>query len=96
MNRRLVLAALVALGVAAQAVHGDELKMEAIGEPSPTASEEVSRPTRGMKMEQVIELYGEPRERLPAVGQPPITRWVYDGYTVYFEHEYTITSVLTP
>lgn len=50
-------------------------------------------PVRGQTMHSVLHQYGEPQERLAAVGNPPITRWVYPGFTVYFEHRRTIHSV---
>ncbi len=53
----------------------------------------ITLPGRGMTMEQVEAKFGPPRERLPSVGDPPITRWVYDDFTVYFEYEYVIDAV---
>lgn len=58
----------------------------------------VERPTRGMSMSQVRARYGEPLAELGTVGgasaaQPPITRWSYDGYIVYFEHDHVVYSV---
>ena len=38
--------------------------------------------------------FGEPNERIGAVGHPPITRWVYDRYIVYFEYDKVISSVV--
>jgi hypothetical protein len=51
-------------------------------------------PGRGMHMDQVEARFGSPREKIPAVGEPPITRWVYSNYTVYFERDIVIDSVL--
>lgn len=53
----------------------------------------VEMPEKGMSMEQVKQKYGQPNDTLPAVGDPPITRWIYDGYTVYFEYSHVIHSV---
>lgn len=50
-------------------------------------------PGRGASMSQVEKHFGQPREKVAPVGQPPITRWIYSDYTVYFEHEYVIHSV---
>ena len=52
-------------------------------------------PESGMTMQQVEAKYGPARSTLPAVGDPPITRWQYDGFTVYFEHQRVIHSVIT-
>lgn len=51
-------------------------------------------PVRGMSMNQVANQFGQPLNKFGPVGDPPITRWVYDGYTVYFEDKYVIHSVL--
>ena len=50
-------------------------------------------PRRGASMAQVEERFGEPRARHAAVGQPPITRWDYEGFSVYFEHRHVIHAV---
>lgn len=54
----------------------------------------VDRPRTGLSMDQVTAKFGGPDQQLPAVGNPPITRWVYDGFTVYFENDRVIHSVL--
>ncbi len=60
---------------------------------APAKGYSVTLPGRGMTMEQVEAKFGPPRERLPSVGDPPITRWVYDDFTVYFEYQYVIDAV---
>ena len=54
-----------------------------------------------MSMESVEAKYGAPARRVPAVGggtaaQPPITRWEYPGFIVYFEHNHVVHTVVTP
>jgi hypothetical protein len=54
-----------------------------------------------MSMESVEAKYGAPSRRVPAVGgataaQPPITRWEYPGFVVYFEHNKVVHTVVTP
>jgi len=51
-------------------------------------------PTAGMTMKQVEKAFGPPAKRLDPVGKPPITRWVYDQFTVYFEKQYVIHAVV--
>ena len=51
------------------------------------------KPRNGLTMAEVESRYGAPREKRPAVGEPPITQWVYEGYVVYFEHERVIHAV---
>lgn len=53
-----------------------------------------ARPKSGMSMDQVSNQFGAPGQKYAAVGEPPITRWVYDHYTVYFEYDHVIHSVL--
>ena len=55
---------------------------------------------RGATMEQVEKQFGAPANRHAAVGggsqqQPPITRWDYSGFSVFFEHDRVIDSVVT-
>jgi hypothetical protein len=45
-------------------------------------------------MDQVEQMYGKPQAVESPVGKPPITRWEYPGYTVYFEYSYVIQSVV--
>jgi hypothetical protein len=64
--------------------------------PANTVTETTSQtvPGRGMHMDQVEARFGAPKEKIPAVGNPPITRWVYDNYTVYFERDIVLDSVI--
>lgn len=57
------------------------------------AARNADLPRHGSSMAQVEGRFGEPDNRMPAVGEPPITRWVYSDFTVYFEHQYVIDSV---
>jgi hypothetical protein len=54
----------------------------------------VATPTRGMTMEQVASQFGKPENKVPAVGNPPISRWEYPGFVVYFERDHVIHSVV--
>jgi hypothetical protein len=44
-------------------------------------------------MGQVERLHGAPTQRFAAVGQPPITRWVYPSMIVYFEYDHVVHTV---
>lgn len=61
--------------------------------PAPSASDPANRPTRGMSMDKVEATFGAPSQRAAPVGEPPITRWEYPGFVVYFEHHLVIHSV---
>ena len=47
----------------------------------------------GQSRLQVLERFGLAGEEHPAVGNPPITRWDYRDFSVYFEHDRVIQSV---
>lgn len=54
----------------------------------------VTTPRRAMTMAQVERRYGDPRARHGTVGDPPITRWDYAGFSVFFEHDRVLHSVV--
>jgi hypothetical protein len=56
-------------------------------------------PKRGSTMGDVEKQFGAPVARHPTVGggsphQPPITRWDYNGFSVVFERDRVIDSVM--
>jgi hypothetical protein len=56
---------------------------------------DVATPSRGMTMGQVASKFGTPTTKVPAVGNPPISRWEYPGFVVYFERDHVIHSVVS-
>jgi hypothetical protein len=58
--------------------------------------ERMELPKNGQDMNAVESRFGAPRARHAAVGEPPITRWDYEDYSVYFEHNLVLFSVLRP
>lgn len=60
---------------------------------TPAAAPAVTTPVRGMSMAAVETRYGAPAQRYDAVGQPPITRWVYPSFVVYFEYSHVVHAV---
>ena len=54
-----------------------------------------SAPVRGMSKQQVESAHGAPRAMSGPVGTPAIYRWDYAEYSVFFEHDYVIHSVVT-
>ena len=65
-----------------------------VGQQAPQ-NQDLPRPTRGMSEAAVLERFGLPESRSDPVGDPPISKWTYPGYTVYFESGTVIHSVLT-
>lgn len=82
------LLALLALGLSLPA-WSDVLLVERVQRSSQAAT-----PARGTLMAQVEAQYGQPERKVDAVGKPPISRWVYPGFTVYFEHSHVIHAVV--
>ena len=80
-------AAVVSSAVVCSEARADELRTPRVTSQSP------DRPARGMSMEKVEATFGAPTSRAAPVGQPPITRWEYPGFTVYFEHQHVIHTV---
>ena len=59
----------------------------------------VPLPKRGSSMAQVETRFGAPAQKVAAVGggsraTPPISRWVYGAFTVYFENRHVVNAVL--
>jgi hypothetical protein len=59
----------------------------------------INLPRKGQDMNQVSKQFGEPKVKHPAVGggqprQPPITRWDYEGFSVFFEHSHVVDAVI--
>lgn len=54
----------------------------------------IALPERGQSPASVVAQFGEPVQRHTPVGNPPITRWDYPQFSVYFEHAHVINTVL--
>lgn len=54
----------------------------------------ISMPTTGEQQQSVRARYGEPESISGPHGEPPITRWNYVNFSVYFEYSSVIHSVL--
>lgn len=52
------------------------------------------RPTHGMTMDQVEVKFGAPVMKYATVGQPPITRWNYEKFSVYYEFNIVLHTVV--
>lgn len=53
----------------------------------------IDLPVRGRSMDRVRENFGNPSQEKIPVGNPPITEWVYDHFSVFFEYENVIHAV---
>jgi len=74
----------------------DELILPESSDPAPIT---IALPHRGESMSEVARHFGAPRTKLKPVGgesihQPPITRWEYGSFIVYFENSHVIKAVV--
>jgi hypothetical protein len=51
------------------------------------------RPASGLSKAEVEARFGAPTRMIAAVGEPPISRWEYPNFIVYFEFERVIHAV---
>ena len=89
---------LATLILAAGGLNADTLLVDAVNQAPPNQADGLLRPTRGMSMARVEQVFGPPGEKSTPVGSggahPPITRWVYPDFSVYFERRHVLTSVV--
>ena len=55
--------------------------------------DQAGKPTRGMSQESVQANFGAPQSTVAAVGDPPISRWEYAEFVVFFEYDRVIHAV---
>jgi hypothetical protein len=91
MHKRAALALALA-GLAAGAVFAETL---VVGDRIVVRESNTARPSRGMLMADVERRFGAPATRHAAVGEPPITRWDYAQFSVFFERDRVIHAVVT-
>ena len=51
-------------------------------------------PSTGQNKTNVASSFGQPLQTSGSIGDPPISRWEYDQFYVYFEYDHVIHSVL--
>jgi len=54
----------------------------------------IERPRKGTSQSEVLRRFGEPLGVSGPVGDPPIDRWNYQNFSVYFEGDRVLHSVL--
>ena len=59
-----------------------------------TRQSAIDMPVRSMDKQDVLRDFGDPQEITDAVGEPPISQWVYADYVVYFEDNWVLYSVV--
>lgn len=86
---RIVLAFMLVL--AFQAVSADVLIIDEVRQAG-----RMELPKNGQSKADIEARFGTPVEKQSAVGDPPISSWKYDRYSVYFEYDLVLFSVLHP
>lgn len=88
VTRKLLL--LLSLGLA-MSVGAQNMDMSAADRSA--TFDEAGKPTRGMTQQAVEANFGAPQNVRDAIGDPPITRWEYAGFVVFFEYDKVIHAV---
>jgi hypothetical protein len=84
---RIVLAFVLALTF--QAVSADVLIIDEVRQAG-----RMELPVNGQNKATVEAKFGAPAQKQSAVGDPPISSWRYDTYSVYFEYDLVLFTVL--
>jgi hypothetical protein len=79
-----------ALALAATLASAQNLDMNT-GDPAAALPD---HPARGSTMSQVEARFGAPTTKHAAVGDPPITRWDYPQFSVFFEFDKVLHAVI--
>ncbi|MEZ5499242.1 MAG: hypothetical protein R3E77_07410 [Steroidobacteraceae bacterium] len=93
MNRALLLT--LSFAALASAAAMTQAETVAVGDAIQLRASSVETPARGITMSAVESRFGEPTNRHATVGQPPITRWDYPNFAVFFENDRVIHAVVT-
>jgi len=75
--------------LAAPLIRADVLLIEQVRQ-----VERMDVPENGQTQKEVEDRFGAPLARSEPVGQPPITRWDYEHWNVYFEYDRVLFTVL--
>lgn len=72
---------------------------ETLALPDEPSAAAIATPGKGMSMASVKKQFGQPVKTYKAVGgaskrQPPITRWDYSNFYVFFEHGHVVDAVV--
>ena len=93
---KLIFSLILSAGLAftAPVAFSDVLLIDVIAEEAPNSPAGIPRPSRGMHMDKVKQRFGDPVKEFATVGEPPITRWDYADYSVFFEYDMVLNTVI--
>ena len=90
--------------LAEETMVGDVVVVTQASGPATTGLDEVGSasqglPGKGMTKRSVLNQFGNPARKHAPVGggsasQPPITRWDYSGFSVFFEYNHVVDAVI--
>ena len=80
----------LALIAAFTVAEADTLLIDGVDQEQATRDQ---RPANGETKDRVEQRFGEPTRMIAAVGDPPISRWEYPAFIVYFEYDRVIHAV---
>ena len=80
---------LLALPVFEGTAYADVLLIEEVRQ-----ADSMKLPANGMNKSEVRSAYGDPATTHAPVGDPPISRWDYASWSVYFEYDLVLFTVL--
>ena len=86
---RIVLAFMLTLTI--QVANADVLIIDEVRQ-----ADSMALPKNGQNKATVEARFGTPTQKLAAVGDPPISSWKYGKYSVYFEYDLVLFTVLHP
>ena len=69
--------------------HADVLLIEQVRQAG-----RMNLPVNGQTMNEVEDAFGAPTRKRGSVGDPPITRWDYERWAVYFEYDKVLFTVI--
>lgn len=94
MNNYRVILVTIALSSIVSLSHAELISITDPSYQVPNSSQGILRPTQGMSMALVEQKFGQPEQKSDAIGHPPITRWIYNNFVVFFEDNLVIHSVV--
>lgn len=90
-----VIAALAAAAASAQNAYVETTRGTVLHVPADThVNTPATLPDRSMSKAAVRRQFGPPERSFAPVGDPPITRWDYPGFRVFFEYDLVLHTVV--
>jgi hypothetical protein len=83
----------IASAIALLIAFGSLASAETLNMEGTMARSDDGQPSRGMSQESVESKYGSPASVKAPVGEPPISRWEYANFVVFFEYDKVIHTV---